>query len=263
MSASDTGEDEPLVQFFNLVRNSDSASAPASRTVSFSRCASRALASAKRQSLDAHCRRVDAVAELQIVGWNHGLEDSEQMTRNGYLAYRIGDLAVLDPEAGRAAAVVTSDTVDAGTDQVGDVEALLDVAHQLGWRQLAGLEVQVVRTGRGRRGHTAMGVAGGLEPELARGRGIEQPRGQHTLIDDRELLHHDALGVERLRAQATLAQGIVDDADIVGKQLLTEAILQEARLARDRGAVDGVDEMADQRTGNAGVEQHGYFASFD
>ena len=32
MSASDTGDDAPLVQFFSSVRNSDSASAPASRT---------------------------------------------------------------------------------------------------------------------------------------------------------------------------------------------------------------------------------------
>ena len=34
MSASDTGDDAPLVQFFSSVRNNDSASAPASRTVS-------------------------------------------------------------------------------------------------------------------------------------------------------------------------------------------------------------------------------------
>src|SRR5438876_11777746 len=147
MSASDTGDEAPLVQFFSSVRNSDSASAPASRTVAFNKSASRArsLASAKRQSLDAHRRRVDAVAEFQNVGGLHRLEDLEQVSRDRHLAHRMGDLAVLDPEAGRAAAVVAGDAVDAGADQIGDVEALLDVAHQLGRRGFAGFEMQVVR----------------------------------------------------------------------------------------------------------------------
>src|ERR1700692_3629227 len=82
ISASDTGEDAPLVQFFSSVRNSDSASAPASRTVSVSNAAARAktsrvktlscvlsaLASANRQSLDAQRRSIDAGTTLQIVG---------------------------------------------------------------------------------------------------------------------------------------------------------------------------------------------------
>ncbi len=59
MSASETGEDAPLIQFFNSVRNSDCASRPASCTDLVSKAASRALvqssvsASAKRQALDA------------------------------------------------------------------------------------------------------------------------------------------------------------------------------------------------------------------
>src|SRR4029078_1562057 len=114
----------------------DSASAPASRTVSVSSAASRALiacsvsASAKRQSLAPHGRRIDAVAEFQIVGGRHRLEDRQQVPRDRYLADRIGDLAVLDPEAGRAAAVIAGHAVDAGTDQIGDVKALLDVRNQ-------------------------------------------------------------------------------------------------------------------------------------
>src|SRR5689334_24162280 len=111
MSASDTGDEAPLIQFFNSVRNSDSASAPSSRTVSRSNAASRVQifsavsASAKRQALDAQRRRVDAVAELQIVGGNQRLEHRQQMPGDGHLADGIGDLAVLDPEAGGAAAV--------------------------------------------------------------------------------------------------------------------------------------------------------------
>src|SRR5688500_11727452 len=105
MSASDTGEDAPLVQFFSSVRNSDNASAPALRTASVSKAASRAsisrvtipscprsaLTSAKRQSLDANRRRIDAVTELQIVGRDHRLEYFEQMSGDRDLAHRIGD----------------------------------------------------------------------------------------------------------------------------------------------------------------------------
>src|SRR3569833_3041663 len=135
MSASETGEDAPLIHFFSSVRNIERASAPASRTVSVSSAASRvrvfssseASASAKRQTLDAHRRRIDAVAEFVIVGRLHRLEDLEQMTGDGDLADGIGELAVLDPEAGGAAAVIAGDAVDAGADQVGDVRTLPDV----------------------------------------------------------------------------------------------------------------------------------------
>src|SRR6476661_8198214 len=85
MSASETGEDAPLVQFFNSVRNSERARPPASRTVSFSNWESRAKlaactlsASAKRQSLDAHGRRINAVTERQVVGDHHRLEYLQQ-----------------------------------------------------------------------------------------------------------------------------------------------------------------------------------------
>src|SRR3954468_14842287 len=103
MSASDTGEDAPLIQFFSSVRNSDDASAPASRTVSASSALCSAmmrsrgisvLASANRQPLDAQRRRVDAVAEFQIAGRRERAEHLEQMSGDRHLAYRIGDLAV-------------------------------------------------------------------------------------------------------------------------------------------------------------------------
>src|ERR1700753_2523944 len=143
MSASDTGDDAPLTQVFSSVRNIDSASPPASRTASVSTAALRgetasstptASASAKRQSLDAQCRRIDAVTELEIIGWHQRLEDAKQVSRDRHLAHRIGDRAVLDPEAGSTAAVVAGYPVDARADQVGDIETLLDVGHQLGRR---------------------------------------------------------------------------------------------------------------------------------
>src|SRR5258705_1380023 len=132
MSASEAGDEAPLIQFFSSVRNSDSASAPASRTVSVSSTASRALttsrasASAKRQALDAHCRRIDAIAEFQIVGGCQRFEHRQQVPRDRHLADGIGDLAILDPETGCAAAVVAGHATDAGADHAGDVKALAD-----------------------------------------------------------------------------------------------------------------------------------------
>src|SRR4051812_8781209 len=123
MSASETGDEAPLVQVFNSVWNIESASLPASRTTSLSKLASRVrsavpepwiLPSSKRQSLDAHRRRVDAIAEFQVVGRRHRLEDLEQMARYRHLAHGVTDLAIFDPEAGCAAAVVAGNAVDAG-----------------------------------------------------------------------------------------------------------------------------------------------------
>src|SRR5262245_38208270 len=139
MSASETGDDTPLVHFLSSVRNNDSARPPASRTVSLNSAASRvrifssikfASASAKRQTLDAHRRRIDAVAEFEIARGLHRLEDLEQMARDRDFADGIGELAVLDPEAGGAAAVIAGDAIDAGADQVRDVEPLANVGHQ-------------------------------------------------------------------------------------------------------------------------------------
>src|SRR5438132_13980635 len=97
MSASDTGDEAPLIQFFNSVRNNDSASAPACRTAPSSSAASRvrtsASASAKRQSFDAHRRRVDAITKLQVVGRSKRFEYLEQVAGDRHFADRIGDLA--------------------------------------------------------------------------------------------------------------------------------------------------------------------------
>ena len=103
--------------------------------------------------------------------------------------------------------------------------------------------MQIARRGRGHRRCIALRVPGGDKAEFARGRAVEQPRTQHAVLDQRELLPGDAFGVERMRAQPAHAQRIVDDADAVGEQLLAHPVLQEAGLARDRGAVDGAGEM--------------------
>src|SRR4029077_18958735 len=189
MSASETGDETPLVQFFRSVRNSDSASAPASRTVSFRRRASRVvslrvaiaaltpseLAPAKRQSFDSQRRRIDAIAKLQIVGWHQRLEDIEKVTCDRHLAHGVGDLAVLDPEAGGAAAVVTRHAVDAGADEVGDIEALANVGDQFGRRVFTGFKMKIIGAWRRRGGYATVGVTGRDHSELGGGCKIQQP----------------------------------------------------------------------------------------
>src|SRR5580698_4891408 len=138
------------------------------------------------------------------------------MTCNRHLTHGVGDLAVFDPETRGSPAIV------------------------------AGHQMQVIRSWRRRRRYTAMRVARGRKFEFARGGAVQKPGGQNALINERELLDANALGIEWLRAQAPATQWIIDDADIAGEELLAQAIFQKAGLARDRRAVDRANQVADQ-----------------
>src|SRR6185503_13343440 len=143
MSASVTGESPcPLVHCLSGPPKNFFATAPASCTAMASRSRSRRSSDAGNgQSLEAQGRRVGAVAELQIVGRRHGAEDVEQMACDRHLAHRVGALALLDPEARGAAAVIAGHHVGARTDQVGHVEPLVDIFDQLFRAQLARFEM--------------------------------------------------------------------------------------------------------------------------
>ena len=91
-------------------------------------------------------------------------------------------------------------------------------------------------------------------------RAIEQPGAQYAVIDQRQPLADDAFAVEWVRAQAALAQRIVDDADAVGEKFLSHLVAQETRLARDRGAIGGAGQMPDDRAGDARIEHHRHLA---
>src|SRR5262249_54606933 len=90
-------------------------------------------------------------------------------------------------------------------------------------------------------------MAGAGKAELACGRGVEEPRREHAVLDHGEGLRCNALGVEWARAQAAPTQRIVEHADARPEQPLAEPVLEEARLARDRSTIDGAGEMADGR----------------
>ena len=72
------------------------------------------------------------------------------MTRDRHFADRIGALALLDPEARSTAAVIAGDHVCAGADQVGDIEAFVDILDQVFGAELTCFEMQIGRR-RGRR----------------------------------------------------------------------------------------------------------------
>src|SRR5262245_50017713 len=125
MSASLTGEvlPAPLCHIFSGPRNFWSASAPASRTAETRSSRSRVCSAANSatgncEALHAHGRCIGAVAEFQVVGRSERAEQIEQVPRDGHLAHRKGALAVLNPEAGGAPAVIPGDGVDAHADQV-------------------------------------------------------------------------------------------------------------------------------------------------
>ena len=62
-----------------------------------------------------------------------------EIARDGDFRNRKGDLAILDPEAGGAAAVIAGHAIDAHAHQFGDIEALFDVGDQFFGRKRARL----------------------------------------------------------------------------------------------------------------------------
>src|SRR5262245_27849786 len=132
MSASETGESLPLVQCLRELLNVVRARSPASCTAWASAAAISARSDAGNgQPLDPDRWCVGSVPEFQIIGGDERCKDLVEVTSDGDLAHRIGQFPAFDPKAGRAAAVVAGDHVDAHPDQVGDVEAVRDILDQL------------------------------------------------------------------------------------------------------------------------------------
>src|SRR5476649_2863446 len=134
---------------------------PAARTVSsssFRSCGALPYAAAsprcrssasKGHAFDADGGRVDAVAEFQVVGGHKMGEHILEVSRDSNFRDRKRDLAIFDPEAGRAAAVIAGHAIDSHAHQFGDIEALLYVGNKVFYGEFAGFQVEI--GGRGRR----------------------------------------------------------------------------------------------------------------
>src|SRR5436305_1169866 len=99
-------------------------------------------------------------------------------------------------------------------------------------------------------------MPGGGERQFARSRAVEKPRLEHTVLDHGERLAQNAFAVKWPRAKPAPSQWIVDDADAGTKQPVAHAVFEEARLTRDRRAVDRRGKMPDQRVRDARIEHH-------
>src|SRR5262245_27043793 len=144
MSASVTGLPRDLCQLLYWPPKYLRAIAPASRTFATSRSRSSVSSGTRhRHSIDAQRGRIGAVAEHEIVRGRQMLVHVLEIARDRDLTDRIGDFAVLDPEACRATRIVAGDAVHAHADQLGHVEALAHVLHQLSGRLRARDHVEV------------------------------------------------------------------------------------------------------------------------
>src|SRR5262249_11022659 len=101
MSASVTGErSAPLVQRLYGPRAVARATSPAVRiTVASGSRSARRLLDGNGQSIYSLRRRIDAVAEFEIIGGRKGAEHLDEMPCYRHFAYGIGAFAVFNPEA--------------------------------------------------------------------------------------------------------------------------------------------------------------------
>ena len=124
MSASLTGDDLPLVQLL-----SGTAKGLQRERAGFAHGGGQAIAQRPRDLAGFKARQRSVLPPARSARWcRSGTRDRsratsaehvDQMSGDRHLADRIGELAVLDPEAGGAAAVVAGHHVDAHADQVG------------------------------------------------------------------------------------------------------------------------------------------------
>src|SRR4029079_6548929 len=247
ISASHTGDDPFLVQRRNGPRKVFSASSPASRTAANNKSRSASgLPAGNGETLHADGRRIGAVAELEIVCRRQRGEHLGEIAGNRNFADREGRFAILDPEAGRAAAVIAGDLVDAHADQTGHIEPVAEIGNQYAWACRTRLTIEVGGARRRSRGYPALGMAGGDKVQFARGRAVKQPCRQHAVIDQRQLTAGDTFTIERPRTLSAPAQRIINDANARTEQALVALVLENARLARDGAAIDRRGEMPDQ-----------------
>src|SRR3546814_11807391 len=89
-------------------------------------------------------------------------------------------------------------------------------------------------------------MAGGLEPQLARGGAIEQPGFEHAVSDDHGRRDGQSLPIIGTRAPAAGAVRIVGDVAAAREHPAAAAIETEDRLAGSRTARTRTEQMTEQ-----------------
>src|SRR5262249_48233529 len=117
--------------------------------------------------------------------------------RDGYLADRVGQLAVLDVETGCATGKIAGYGVEAEAHHLGDVETSWRRFHDLLRRRAPWAEDEVRRRRPDATRAATRRARGGGFAQLPRRVGIEDVRSEDTAFDDREPARREALAVER------------------------------------------------------------------
>ncbi len=179
-----------------------------------------------------------------------------QVAGDGAFVHRPHDLAVLDPEAAGAAGIVAGGRIDRGADQRGHQQSGAHLGEKRRARHSALRQREVPRGRARRRRGAAHRVAGAGQPELPRGGEIERPAGQHAVLDQHAPGDRQPLAVERPRAADPRPQRILDEIDPGRQHPLAQRVLEPARAARDRAAVDRLHQVPDQPGGDPLVVEH-------
>src|SRR5947209_2525121 len=132
-----------------------------------------------------------------------------------------GELAVIDPQARGSASNVSGHEVHSESQELGDVEPGANIANDLLRRLLTRLQVEIARADSGISGQPASGISGGLKLEFAGGVGIQQVTLQHSALDHDGAACGHTFAVEGRGAKAAHHGAIVDDSDVVARDLLT------------------------------------------
>src|SRR5208282_930035 len=148
-----------------------------------------------------------------------------------------------NPQAGGAAGIVAGYQIRAVAEELGYVETFLDFGDQFFWRSGSGLKEVVAGAYARRAGQSAGGVTCGLEPQLFRGVGVHQVRGQHTVLDDYRAACRDAFTIEGAGAKAAGDGAVVDDGDVGSGDFLPQLASQERRAAVDRVTVHAFENV--------------------
>ncbi len=205
--------------------------------------------------LNQHRACLEAGALIFVAAHRHYVaEHLCQIAGNGDLLDRIGDLAILDPEAGSAAGVVAIDNVDPLPHQLGHQQAgthLLEHAIEI----LTGIGyLPVVDTA---------GVARAGQPQLAGGVGGQQPAHQLAIAHNVHVAGQHAFAIKRGAGEPPQQVGELLDGEPLGQDLLAQFVQQEARLAVEVATTDGHHQMTPQPGRRIGMEQHGCMAGGD
>lgn len=197
--------------------------------------------------------RIDRRAELQVIAHHLDVgEHLEDVGGDGDLLHGIGQLAVLDPDAGSTHRVVAGHGVEAGTGNRRQVEPVLDRADDVLGGHIARLQIEV-----------AQAAAVGFGTQLARRVAAHEVHGQAAAVDDGALAGGQAFAIKGLGAETAGHETVVDDGHLAGSHLLTELAHQEGALLVDGIAGSSTDELRDEPSGHLRIEDHRHFLRLD